>query len=47
MENKLYMCERIGELAKIAYACIANKPSTYLDHEQNYYSIISNPKSYR
>ena len=27
------MCEGTGELAKIADACIANKQSTYLDHQ--------------
>ena len=31
-----YMCESIGKLAKIADAAIANKQSTYLDHEQDH-----------
>ena len=31
-----YMHESIGKSAKIADAVIANKQSTYLDHEQDY-----------
>ena len=30
------MCESTGESAKIADTGIANKQSTYLDHEQNH-----------
>ena len=42
-----YMCESIDESAKIADACITNKHSIYLDHEQDHESIISNLKSYQ
>ena len=31
-----YMHESIGKLAKIADAVIANKQTTYLDHEQDH-----------
>ena len=30
------MCESIGKSAKIADVVIANKESTYLDHEQDH-----------
>ena len=36
-----YMCESTCESAKIADACIADKQSTYLDHEQNHQSIMN------
>ena len=36
MKKTCYMCEATSESAKIADASIANKQSTYLDHEQNH-----------